>query len=97
MEFPKTLYANVLLLDGKIINWQTGKRTWENGKWVSSRQPLDIVIECADKNPDRLQSETFSAVVNNHSEHAHFFNHTSVEFYKMFELSDRYSYGFEPY
>ena len=96
-EYPKTLYANVLLLDGNIINWKTGDRSWEGGNWINNRQPLSIVVECATGDPERLQSETFSAVVYNDDQNQLFFADTSKEFYKMFELSERYGSGFRPY
>ena len=41
-EYPYMLYTSVLLLDGKIENWKTGNRHWNNtfnitGLWKFER------------------------------------------------------------
>lgn len=85
LSYPKKLYANVLLLDGEIINWKTGQKNWENGRWISSRQPVNLLIGVVDS---RLESYTFCVEVNNTVENNIFFASTSKEFYKMFEISE---------
>ena len=86
--YPLLLHANVLLLDGEIINWKTGMTSWEDGKWVNSKQPLNIVLKV---DRGRLKSETFSKIVNNYKENNTFFEKIAVNFYKTYEVSERYS------
>lgn len=86
MEYPRKLYANVLLLDGKIINWKTGTKNWEESGWVSSSQPLFIFQNLEND----LRSEVFKFTANNTNENNLFFEKTAKEFYKMFEISELY-------
>lgn len=95
MNYPKKLYANVLLLDVKIVNWKTGTSSWENGKWVMYRQPY-FVLEELDIN--RLTTETFTKAVFSTNENNLFFEKTSKDFYKMFTLHEKFQDNmFKPY
>lgn len=80
--YTRTLFANVLLRDGKIINWKTGKTSWENGNWINSRQPINFISSDYD-----LRSETFKKVVNSVFENNLFFENAK-EFYKMYEIHE---------
>lgn len=86
MKYPRKLYANVLLLDGKIINWKTGSTSWKNDGWLSSSQPLWVFQEECD-----LQSKTIFFEANNDDENNKFFSVTSKDFYKKFEIHESYS------
>lgn len=95
MNYPRKLYANVLLCNGKIINWKTGTRSWENNKWLESRQPLKFIL-----NEDNIiESKVISETVYNGEENSLFFEKTSIEFYKQFEIHEDYLTDtmFEPY
>lgn len=99
MEYPRKLYANVLLLDGKIINWKTGDRSWGGRRWATSRQPLNLII-CNGEAicEERLQSEVFCVTVFDDIQWNNFFEYTSKEFYKMYEIHESYSKSmFRPY
>lgn len=94
MNYPRKLYANVLLLDGKIINWKTGEKTWEDERYFNNRQPISKLMGKF----DRLSSETFKFTANNSNENKLFFESYSKEFYQMFELHEDYSKSmFKPY
>ena len=88
MKFPRKLFANVLLLDDKIINFKIGDRSWEGDKWCMNRQPSFLfLLENADQ---RIESKIFAKIVNSNAENTLFFRKISTEFFKMFEISDRY-------
>ena len=96
MEYPKKLYANVLLFDDKIISFKTGTTDWEGTKFWSSRQPIWIIDE--DNFENRLKSEVFSKIINSNEENEIFFRVISKEFYKMFEIHENYGEDmFRPY
>ena len=96
MEYPKKLYANVLLFDDKIINFKTGTTNWEGLKFWESRQPFWILYEKQFEN--RLKSEVFSKIINSNEENEIFFRVISKEFYKMFEIHENYGEDmFRPY
>lgn len=86
MEYPRKLYANVLLLNGKIINFKTGSKSWEGEKWIGSSQPLFIFHNLEND----LRSEVFPFIARDTNETNLFFEKTSKEFYKMFEISELY-------
>ena len=88
MEYPKKLYANVLLFDDKIISFKTGTKNWEGSKFWESCQPLWFINE--DNFENRLKSEVFSKIVNSNEENNIFFRVISKEFYKMFEIHENY-------
>ena len=87
MKYPRTVHANVLLLDGKIINWKIGDANWVDSKWVRNRQP-DIAY-CVGFY-ERVEAQVFAAIVNNVNENQLFFNKIAIEFFKMFEISEYY-------
>ena len=96
MEYPKKLYANVLLFDDKIINFKTRTKSWEGTGFWSSQQPLWIIYEKDFEN--RLRSEVFSKIINSNEENEIFFRVISKEFYKMFEIHENYDEDmFRPY
>lgn len=93
-SYPKILYANVLLLDGEIINFKTGQHSWEDGKWNNNRQPIKLVIE----NEDKITSQTFSKVVKTIEENNSFFENEAKEFYKKFKIHEKYpKSSYKPY
>lgn len=91
----KKLYKNVLLLDGKIVNWKTGTTHWDCvDKAFCNRQPEFIWYY----NEDRL---SVSSIMNSFDED----NTESINkffedknFHKQFQIHEDFPSGmFRPY
>lgn len=87
-KYPAIVYANVLLLNDRIINWKTGSTDWSNDRWMSSRQPLHHVREAAPPygtGIKELRVEQMKFLAHNVDEWNAAFS-KAIEFYKMFEM-----------
>lgn len=89
----KTIYKNVLLLDGKIINWKTGSTYWDSvDKAFNNRQPEFIWH----LNEDRLSVSSTNKLVKSDDENNQWFQDN--EFYKQFKIHEDFpSSMFRPY
>jgi len=90
-EYPYVLHKSVLLIDGKIANWKTGKKVWDtlSAAW-SSRQPLWSVKE----EHDSIEVHHTSKEVHSTEENNAFFN--DHEWFKQWPIHERFK-GFKPY
>lgn len=88
----KKMYKNVLLLDGKIINWKTGATHWDSvGKAVCNRQPSIIYY-----NYGVLSVASVEKIITSPTENEEFFSDTT--FYRQYELHEDYPKDmFKPY
>lgn len=94
-DYPYTIHTNVLLLDGMIINWKTGRMHWETvSDSMIHRQPHGIIMNNQDK---ELEVDSMSFVCNNSKENEIIFEHKSKEFYKMYELHPDCGFLCNPY
>ncbi|MFX1570628.1 MAG: hypothetical protein ACFFCV_20000 [Promethearchaeota archaeon] len=72
-NYPHMIYANVLLLDGKIIDYKIGNKSWES--------PYDITIrgQISFDNLGKCIVKNTSWKVNNQNEHNSIFNNEAKE------------------
>lgn len=89
LTYPLTLYANVLLVDGKIVNWKTGKHKWTEENVFNYRQPLNLCYSLIDQ-PDRITVKSFKFTAKNSKQDDLFHSTISREFYMMFDLHEEY-------
>ena len=87
MKYPRKVYKNVLLIDGKIVGWKTGETHWksvEEATW--SRQPMWIFF---DEYIEKISVESTSAIVHSDEENNRFFQ--DDQWYKQFEIHENFS------
>lgn len=89
----KTIYKNVLLSDGKIVNWKTGTTHWDSvSKAFHNRQPRFIF----DMKEGMLSVSSVCKEVETDEENNAWFE--DKEFYKQFEVHEKFpSSMFLPY
>jgi len=90
-KYPKMLRANVLLLDGEIINWKTGTTSWEGYNWINSRQQVNLI-----RSGGEIHSEVLEKNILSEDQWDKFFEVDSVEFYKQYKVHEKFK-GFKPY
>jgi len=78
--YPHKIFANVVLVKGKIANWKTGSCRWTKENYFMSTQP-DIVYQ----NEKDVTVRSRSFVVKNREKHNEVFSKQSVKFYKQFK------------
>jgi hypothetical protein len=90
--YPKTLFKNVLLSDGKIINWEIGTTCWDSvDKAFCSRQPLKLLEELG-----QLTAQYESCVVHSAEENNAFFQDEA--FFRQFPIHEQFpKFMFRPY
>jgi len=96
--YPHELYANVLLLDGKIECWKTGS-TKAEGYWPfkSWWKPNRLRLSNSDPHEEwtmgdyTVESKTW--IVNNDQEHNDVFAIHSKEWYRQWEHAADYKLG----
>lgn len=87
--YPHEIYASVLLLDNKILQWEIGETYWVS--------PLSIYIS-----PDMwsyiddLETKYISWTVHNSEEHNKVFQELAPEWFKQWEVHEMFR-GFKPY
>jgi len=89
--YPHTVYASVLLKDGKIIDWKIGQRKWTHIFDMARmfKRPF---------NQDDYAGETVESIgfdVNNSEGHNRVFSDLAREWFKQWEISE--SLGNPPY
>lgn len=87
-EYPHNVYASVLLLDNKIMNYKIGNRAWKHPFDMTWRFPLP-------DNIDEYSVQSNCWEVNNSEEHNEAFN-MGREWMKQWEVHEDYK-GFDPY
>lgn len=85
-EYPHRVFASVILLDGKIVNWKSGQYRMTKKNLGLFNQPR-IVHE----NFEKLEVRSRSFIVHNISEHNKAFEREAVQFYKQFKLYPGYN------
>jgi hypothetical protein len=92
-EYPKDLYANAILFEGKIVRWSVGpsKRTPETISW---RGEIPNVFEKLHNG--LITSEHKKIIVNNEVENNHAFEVLAPQWFSQFEISE-YNKGAKPY
>ena len=90
-EYPHRVFANVILVDNKIVRYQIGNyRYTKNSIWCH-HQPR-IVAE----NEEKIQIRSRSFLVHNRKEHNKAFEKDAVKFMKKYEIHENYE-GSKPY
>ncbi len=84
-KYPHNIYASVVLLDKKIINWKVAKYAWNGVNWMRSKQPQ---IASSDHGAIEVISVCF--VANNREEHEEIFSVDAKEFFKQFLIHPRF-------
>lgn len=82
----ETIYRNVLLLDGKIVNWKTGSTHWDSVESAFNNRQF---IQLFKLNPDRFTVASMSADIKSAIDRNNFF--VDAEWYKQFELHEDYA------
>lgn len=96
MFYPKKLHANVLLFDGKIINWKVGTTCWNDDAWIMYRQPAIVCKHYL--HPERFSADVFTMAVFNDNQRNYFFRTVAEEFMRMYDIHEQYSSNmFLPY
>ena len=91
-EYPRTMHANVLLIDGMIINWKTGEKSWETEeKWIMNRQPLDRLFKANERDPNSITSQVLTNIIHSDEEHDIFYEEIAVNFYRQFKIHPDFS------
>lgn len=91
-KYPYKVHANVLLIDGMIINFKTGTKAWTTeAEWITNRQPLDRLFKANDRDPNSITSQVLTVTVHSDDEHAMFYRETAVNFYRQFEIHPDFS------
>ncbi len=95
-DFPYTIYCNVLLVDGKIVNWKTGQTRWSSvDKAMCNRQPLGLLLKANEEGKGLTVAHTsFECTCEGHNEYA--FGPFAEEFYRGFKIHDECTLG-RPY
>ena len=88
---PHRVFANVILADGKIVNWKTGNTRWTKTNYANYSQPYIVYDE---RHEITIRSRSF--VVKNRKQHNHAFETLAARFYSQFELYEGYSLA-KPY
>jgi hypothetical protein len=88
--YPHEVYASVLLLDNKIINYKIGERFWSTPleAKIYTRKQIDF---------EKLKTEYTSWTVYNSEEHNKAFEVYAREWFKQWEVHDDYFIGASPY
>lgn len=89
--YPHTVYASVLLLDDKIMNWKVGERKWKHNMDMTRR--INRPFSLDDYVGEMVESIGFEA--NNSEEHNHAFEVLAPEWFKQWEIDE--SLGNPPY
>jgi hypothetical protein len=93
---PYRIYANVLLLDGKIINWKTSRTTcWDSLLTAFlSRQPMAAIMA----DPERLSVDSKALEFESTAENKEDFIDDLGGFYREFEIHPDFPENmFRPY
>ena len=89
--YPHTVYASVLLLDNKIINWKIGDRRWTDIFSMTRRIRRDRPFNINDYTGETVESIGFE--VNNSDEHDHAFAVLAKEWFKNWEVHPNHEGG----
>ena len=84
-EYPHTIYQQVLLLDGKMIDWKIGGNRKTASTWTRRMCYKEGSVTV----------ETKEIEVNNDQEHNEAFR--SMEWFKQFKIMPTYNICFKPY
>jgi hypothetical protein len=96
MRYPRQLHRNVLLLDGKIINYRIGTTLWKDVGTAFNNKQHQWVFNIAMKESHRLSVDSMSAVVANVQENEEFFD--DKEWFKQYSIHEDYGeHMFKPY
>jgi hypothetical protein len=87
--YPHEVYASVLLLDNKILNWKVGETYWESPLFVYTS--LDMWFDV-----DDLEARYTSWTVHTPEEHNRVFQELAPEWFKQWEIHEKFK-GFKPY
>jgi len=91
-KHPYKLHANVLLIDGMIINFKTGLKAWTTEpEWITNKQPLDRLFKANDRDPNSVTSQVLTVTVHSDEEHDIFYRETAVNFYRQFKIHPEFS------
>ncbi len=97
-KYPHRVFASVILLDNKIVNWKTGDCRWSKKNYTSSNQPLivnvyddKIVIRSKQSlivydNDKNIVVRSRSFIANTRQERNNIFEVKARKFYKQFKL-----------
>ena len=90
----ETLYKNVLLLDGKIVNWKMGSTHWNDVDTAFLNRQFVSLFSLI--NSGRLTVQSTMQEIYTLQEHQAFME--DIEWFKQFEMHEEYSkYIFSPY
>lgn len=90
--YPHTVYASVLLKDGKITNWKIGQRRWEHN--MDMTRMFKLPFNLADYEGETVESTSWE--VNNDKEHNEVFESLAREWMKQWEVHEECN-GNPPY
>lgn len=83
-QLPYTIYASVLLLDNKIVNWKIGQRGWRTiPEAYMSGQP-DIVFD--NFGNENMRTEILEMECKTKDDHSKAFNEWSESFFRRWEI-----------
>lgn len=89
--YPQTIYANVLLLDNKIIDWKIGSTKRDNPMFWTIRTGI------ANNQLDKLTAETNTFIAENEEEKRIIFDSLGSAWFENWEHAEDYSgrYAYE--
>ena len=90
-KYPHRVFASVVLVDGKIVNWKTGNTRWTKANYANFSQPYIVYDENVEIT---IRSKSF--IVKNRKQHNHAFEVLASRFYSQFKLHEGYNLA-KPY
>ena len=81
-KYPHMLYTSVLLLDGKIENWKTDNRYWENPYVISGYWKIERMKD--------YKIQWIGWLVKNDEEHEKVFNELLHKWLKQWQYAKDY-------
>jgi len=85
-NYPHRVFANVVLIKGKIANWKTGDYRWTIKNFFMSHQPTNVYT-----NEKQVIIKSRSFIVRNREEHNKAFSERAVKFYRQFKFVKGYN------
>ena len=90
-EYPHRIFASVVLLDNKIMNWKIVNYRWTKKNMGDSKQQL-IIYDYLDK----ITVRSRSFIAHSPKEHSKIFKVKARKFFKQFEIHEWFR-GMKPY